>query len=136
MKKYIKPVIFCALLVAFFVCSKFDDASRPDWKRISPFTDVRFENESIIVEFEGVLYEVSSIEGISSRSLIKASKARFGNLWQKRIREDIAEVLVAAGAPETTSVSLELKELNTGEMVSVPNAEMTYENRRKIPRES
>ena len=133
MKKCIKIVILVVLVTALGV-SLFQSRHSSDWKKISPFTDVKFDAGKIIAEYEGTSYEVSSIEGISSRQLIIASKLNFGHRWQKRIREDIAEVLVAAGAPESTSVALELKELKTGVLKTVSNAEMTKENRSQIYR--
>ncbi len=134
---YAKLGIFCALLVAFFVTGYLEESSRadrkrPDWKKISPFTAVSFKDESILAEYEGIVYEVSSIEGIESRELVKAAKKRFRQEWQKRIREDIAEVLLAAGAPDSIYVDLELKNLETGRVKSVSDAEMTRANRSKI----
>ncbi len=133
MKKCIKIVILIVLVTALGV-SIFQSRHSSDWKKISPFTDVNFEAGKIIAEYEGTSYEVSSIDGISSTQLIKISKLNFGYRWQKRIREDIAEVLIAAGAPESTSVVLELKELKTGVLKTVSNAEMTKENRSQIYR--
>lgn len=132
MRNYSKIITLCFLLVAAVVSYQFKSSSRPDWKKISPFTEVQFEGEKIIAEYEGTFYEVASIEGISSAGLIEASRKHYGDLWQKRIREDIAEVLVAAGAPESTTVGLELKELESGAIKTVANAEMTKENRRII----
>ena len=68
--------------------------------------------------------------------MIKAAKKQFGKQWQKRIREDIAEVLEAAGAAESVLVDLELKDLETGTVKSVADAEMTQENRSIIYRDS
>ena len=133
MKKTDKLVALCILLIAIFVSIKLDQSSesRSDWKKISPFTDLKFEGEKIITEFEDTFYELASIEKISSAELIKVSKKEFGMKWQKRIREDIAEVLMEAGAPESTRVELELKELETGAVKTVQDAEMTHENRQK-----
>jgi len=132
----IKPIIFCALIVALFVTGYLSESSRldrdrSDWKKISPFTAVSFEGEAIVVVYEGVDYEALSIEGINSEDLIKVARREFGNHWQKRIREDIAEVLLAGGAPDTVYVDLELKNLQTGERITVADAEMTRENRSK-----
>lgn len=126
-----KIIIFIILLIAFFVTGYFKNEAIPEWKKISPFTAVSFEGETIFAEFEGSVYELVSIEGVSSDELVKAAKKRFGRQWQKRIREDIAEVLIAAGAPEGLYVDLALKDLKSGEVNLVSDAEMTYEKRRK-----
>lgn len=127
-----KITILSILLVAAFVTFHFKETSRPEWKRISPFTAVEFDNQEIIVEFEGITYRLSSIEGISSEALIIASKKKYGSLWQKRIREDIAEVLIAAGAPDSNQVDLKLIEIDTGEAKSFTDAEMTVDKRQSI----
>tara|TARA_R110002096_G_scaffold189193_11_gene369581 strand:- start:905 stop:1324 length:420 start_codon:yes stop_codon:yes gene_type:complete len=129
MSPYVKIIILCVLVAAFFVTGYFQGSSRPDWKKISPFTAVQFEGEKILAEYEGTTYELSSIGGIASAELIKAAKKQFGSLWQMRIREDIAEVITAAGAPESTEVDLELIDLETGAVKTVSDAEMTEENR-------
>lgn len=128
MKKIVTCII---LLIALLVTGYFQNKERPDWKKVSPFTAVSFEGETVFAEFEGTVYELASIEGIASPALVKAAKKRFGSQWQKRIREDIAEVLAAAGVPEGTFVDLELKDLKSGEVKTISDAEMTYEKRRK-----
>ena len=72
MKKCIKIIILIVLVTAFGI-SLFQSRHSSDWKKVSPFTDVKFEAGKIIAEYEGTSYEVSSIEGISSSQLIKAS---------------------------------------------------------------
>ena len=67
---------------------------------------------------------------------MRVSKGHFGFNWKKRIREDNAEVLMAAGAPASNHVALELKDPEIGELKKVPRAEMTNENRSKIKRSS
>lgn len=127
-----KIFIFIILLIAFFVTGYFEDKARPEWKKISPFTAVSFEGETVFAEYDGTVYELASIEGIGSEALVMAAKKRFGRQWQKRIREDIAEVIAAAGAPEGRYVDLELKDLETGVVKTVSDAEMTEEKRQKI----
>jgi len=100
-----------------------------DWKKISPFTDVKISNGEIIAQFQGDFYKVKSIEGISSDRIIKVSKSKYEDQWIKRIREDIADVLIAAGAPESNHVDLELEDLKDKKIKSVENAPMTRENR-------
>lgn len=130
MKRTIKLIILFLLLTLFGMSVYFDSGTSPSqWKMISPFTGVTFEGETIRVEFQGGDYELVSIESITSADLIKAAKKKFRRDWQKRIREDIAEVLEAAGVGEVTRVDLELKDPETGEVKKVSGAEMTRENR-------
>ena len=133
MKKSIEITLYVVLALAFVVFM-LQSRHSSDWKKISPFTEVQFEDGGIVVKYDGEFYELSSIEGISSRRLKTVSMVHFGFIWEKRIREDLAEVLEAAGADETTTVRLELKNLDTGEIVTVAEAEMTQENRSVICR--
>jgi len=135
MKSLTKPIIAAIFLVAAVLTWQLKEetrntsASDSDWKKISPFTAVTFEENTILAEYEGVVYQLNSIGGIGSQQLIDAARKEFGTKWQKRIREDIAEVLAAAGAPEGRLVDLELKNLQTGAVKKVSDAEMTEKNR-------
>lgn len=124
------PILFI-LLVALVVTGYYEKSSRPDWKKISPFTAVSFDEERILVEFETVDYELISIAGIERTELIEAAKRKFGSRWQKRIREDIAEVLEAADAYEGRYVDLVVKDPESGSVKSFPGVEMTESNRRQ-----
>ena len=131
----LKKIILLILLVAgFFGSAYMSDKSRPDWKKISPFTAIEIQGETIDVVVEETPYELLAIENVSTAQLIETSKKRFGRKWKKRIREDIAEVLEAAGAPSTTTVDLHLQNPETGKTIHLPEIEMTHMNRQKIYR--
>ncbi|MEO0446465.1 MAG: hypothetical protein AAF191_10370 [Verrucomicrobiota bacterium] len=132
MNAYLKLVLFLVLVIAFFVTGHFDESSRPDGKKISPFTEVMFENETILVEYESAKYELVSIAHVTSPTLVSSARKHFGRQWQKRIREDITDVLSAAGVSPKRFVPLTLKDRETGTIKEIPHAEMTEENRRKI----
>ena len=132
MNAYLKLTVLVILVIAFFVTGHLAESSRPDWKKISPFTDVTFEGETILVEYDDTRYELVSIAEVPSPALVSAARKQFGIQWEKRIREDIAEVLVAAGVPEKRFVELELRDQETEAIKKIPKAEMTEENRSKI----
>lgn len=125
--------MMAAFIAGFFVIA-YQSRHSSDWKKISPFTDVQFEAGKLFAEYQGTLYEVVSIEGLSSSRLMTMAKIHFGFRWKKRIREDLAEVLEASGLESTTTVRLELREIETGELMEVASAEMTQENRSMIYR--
>ena len=127
-----KIIILVILLVAFFVTGYMDEKLRSDSAKVSPFTAVSFEDETIRVEFQDAPYDLVSIEGITSTDLVAAATKRFGRKWQKRIREDIVDVLKAAGVEESRHVDLQLKNQKTGLIKIVCDAEMTEANRSKI----
>lgn len=131
MKRNLKLVILGLLLVALAVTTYLAETSRPDWRKVSPFTSIEIDGEIVRVEYEGTRYELVAIEQAPTADLITASKRRFGRNWGKRLREDIAEVLGAAGIPESDRVDLSLKDLESGEVALFPDAEMTTENRNR-----
>ena len=130
MKTYTKLIMLYAVILTATAAFLFSGYG--DWKRVSPFTDVKIKDGQIITQFEGKFYLLKSIEGISSDALIDASKRAYDEQWKKRIREDIAEVLVEAGAPESNHVNLVLSNLETGQDLIVESAPMTKANRDKI----
>ena len=117
-----------AVISLFFLSSNF----AKDWQRTSPFTDVRIQHGKIFVEYKGTLHELEAIEGIKSDKIIETAQKEFGSRWEKRLIEDIPEVLEAAGATASTYISLSLRELGTEHTTTIKGAEMTEANRRRI----
>jgi len=101
------------------------------WARVSPFTEVQYEGDNVFVRYNDVMYQLVKIEGIDTKTLVETSKHAYKDLWQKRITEDIVEVLKAAGATPENHVSLVLYDLETKKDFVVEQAEMTNENRNK-----
>ena len=129
MKRTLKLIVLALLVVALVVTGYLSESSRPEWRKISPFTRIEISGESILVEHEEKEYELVSIEGIPTEELIAAAEKRFGRQWQKRIREDIAEVLGAAGVKESTHVDLKLRDSVSGTETTFRDVEMTEEKR-------
>ncbi len=123
-----KTYSIVAVVSLFFLSSVF----AKDWQRKSPFTDVRIQHGKIFVEYKGTLYQLEAIEGIKSDKIIEAAQKEFGSRWEKRVIEDIPEVLEAAGATASTNISLSLRELGTEHSTTIKGAEMTEANRQRI----
>ena len=60
---------------------------------MSPFTDVRFEADQVFVTYEGEDYEWLELDHLSVANIVASSKEQFGSRWQKRVAEDLVEVL-------------------------------------------
>ena len=84
------------------------------------------------MEYKGTLHQLEAIEGIKSDKIIEAAQKEFGSRWEKRVIEDIPEVLEAAGATASTNISLSLRELGTEHSTTIKGAEMTEANRQRI----
>ena len=61
--------------------------------RLSPFTDIQFEKDLVMVTYDGQLYEWLELNGIKVDDIVASAKMQFGERWQMRISEDLVEVL-------------------------------------------
>jgi hypothetical protein len=100
--------------------------------KLSPFTAVRFEEEQVIVAYDGQTYQWLELNGIKVEDIVASSKKQFGEQWQKRISEDLVELLWGMGNRPGNMVKLQLRDLTTKQDFVVENAQMTAENRQAI----
>jgi len=100
--------------------------------KLSPFTSVRFEDEQVIVAYEDQTYQWLELDGIKVKDIVTSSKKQFGRQWQKRISEDLVELLWGMDHQPGNSVKLRLLDLKTKQDFVVENAPMTKENRSAI----
>lgn len=123
-----------------YVSNDVDTASRASdfdrWKqeppKLSPFTDIRFENDGVIVTYDSEEYSWLAIDGIEVEDVINAAKRQFDDRWQKRIAEDLVEVLWGMEHRPGKVVRLRLADLHSGRIRNVARASMTEENRLEI----
>ena len=100
--------------------------------KLSPFTEVSCYEDRIIVAFSGKRYELVSIDGLSTKQIIGFCRKTFSVRWKKRFAEDLIEVMSGMGKEVGSSVNLALKELDTNNVITVPDAPMTADNRRAV----
>jgi RNA polymerase sigma-70 factor (ECF subfamily) len=101
--------------------------------RVSPFSGMVFEGDSIQVEVQGAWYRLVAIDGATVPQLVQASRNAFGSRWQKRIAEDTVEVLTAAlGRTPGAAVDLVLEQPGSGQRLERPAVPMTEENRKQV----
>lgn len=110
--------------------SRLGPAPLDDWSRTAPWTGVRFEDDGLEVEVDGEWWRLGSIDGVGADDLIGHSKRAFGSRWQKRIVEDIVEVLAAAEVKPSGTVELVLVDPETGDSVTKRSA-LTRDKRRQ-----
>ncbi len=113
-----------------------EPGERGEWDnappKLSPFTDVRFEDEQVIVAYDGQTYQWLELNGIKVEDIVTSSKKQFGGRWQKRISEDLVELLWGMDHQPGNMVKLRLLDLKTKQDFVVENAPMTKENRYAI----
>ena len=100
--------------------------------KLSPFTDVQFERDQVIVTYADQTYQWLELDGHKVEEIVASSKQQFGSRWQKRISEDLVEVLWGLNHKPGKTVKLRLLDLKTKEETVAENAPMTEENRSTV----
>lgn len=126
----------CRTLQAGLVCAGLalvaSDVAAQDFARVAPYRDVIWEDGQPRVLLDDRWYEWVAVEGIPVDSLESASRDRWGDLWDKRIAEDLVEVLALFDLDGRTVVDLTVRD-SVGVQVrrDVP---MTESNRASVLR--
>ena len=103
------------------------------WEKRSPFTSVSFEGDDAIVTRDGKEYRWVAVNGLTYDEVRAFAQKTHGDLWRKRVAEDLVPMLKAMGRPAGETVSLTLED-EGGDRFDVPAAPMTYENRQMVYR--
>jgi RNA polymerase sigma factor (sigma-70 family) len=103
------------------------------YPKISPFSAVQWEKDgSYQVQVNGVWYKLQAVNNVQFPDMTAFAKQNYRDIWQKRIDEDLVQVLSEMGDPPENSVSLQLQTLDTNQIVTLQNVPMTHENREAI----
>ncbi len=102
--------------------------------KLSPFTKVRYDGDTVIVTYNGAEYQLAAIDGVSTSDLLAFCRKNYGDIWQKRFAEDLVPVLNDMGHPINSqhTVSLTLIDPKTSQTTDIASADMTAENRQAV----
>ncbi|QDU72903.1 hypothetical protein [Mucisphaera calidilacus] len=106
-----------------------------DFPRLSPFEAVDWgDGDSSVprVKVDGVWYFLGSIDAVPIDDLVEFSKATYGERWQKRIDEDLVEVMTLMGHAPGETVRLRMVTVETTEFAFLKDVAMTEANRRAV----
>jgi len=120
------------LFISLFTITSFSLAG--EWEGTSPFRDIKIQGSWIFVDYEGDFYQVKEIDGHTALEILKAAKSEFRGSWEKRLIEDLPDVLEVVGSEPSTYKSITLKELGTDKIKRVTRAKFTANNRREVLR--
>jgi len=120
------------LIVILAIGISIASADWLDAPHISPFEGVRWRAEIPEVKVKGQWFELVSLNDLSAAQIVAGCKDADLDRWQKRFAEDLVAVLRKMGHDPGTSVTLTLKDLQSGDVQTLQNVEMTEENRRAI----
>lgn len=87
-----------------------------NWRRVAPWSGVRFDGEDVDVLLGADWFRLEAIDGCAIEDVTHNAREEFGGQWQERFVEDICEVLSVVGRWPGKSVSLQLR-TQTGEEV-------------------
>jgi hypothetical protein len=102
--------------------------------RVSPFAGLKFRGEAIDVQLQadGPWYRLAAVSGVPAERLVAFAKEKFGAAWQKRVAEDLVEVLTGMGVNVGTKVDLAVEDLASKKRVERRDVPLTEENRRRV----
>ncbi len=100
------------------------------FEKLSPFTKVEFDTEKVIVQYNDKSWQWLGLDDLDVKDIVAHAKEKFGaNGWQKRVAEDLVEVLAGMDYEPGDTVALKLLDTESGEEVAVAEAPMTEANR-------
>ncbi len=126
------PRIVATLFFAFLTTGGVCWAVLREPPKVSPFTDVSFKGDRVFVTYEGRNYEWLELDHLAVKDIVESSKDQFGSRWQKRVAEDLVEVLWGMDHRPSDSVRLRLLDPATKKEQVVAAAAMTEKKRREI----
>jgi hypothetical protein len=99
---------------------------------VSAFTGVRWNGDAMQVEVQGKWYELVAINDAQEPDILAYAKKTFDDRWEKRMAEDLPQVLNQMGHPVGLTVNLQLRNPDTKEVVTMNDVPVKQENRRSI----
>lgn len=100
-------------------------AARDDFRR-SPFRGVRWVPE---VEVGGRWYQLRQIDGLPVEEVIDHLRRQKGDEWARRFAEDLVEALAGMGSPVGETVTLTVRDPDTGKEQTLDKVPVTKANR-------
>lgn len=116
-------------LLAMLLISSIAYAQKLTLEKASPFTAVKWEDETPIVQFNNEWYQFEKLDNLKKEELIDFCKKEYGKKWKKRFSEDLVEVL--QGMNYTPEVKVKLR-LSKGQKSKEYIGTFTRENREKV----
>ena len=135
-------MISAALIVVALFCgcghgnAKKQNSPFSPSAQLSPFTEVRYDGDTIKVTYGGAEYQLAAIDNLSTSDMLEFCRKHYGTLWQKRFAEDLVVVLGDMGHPINSdhTVDLTLVDTQTGAEKTIRGATMSEENRATVHR--
>lgn len=125
-------MVLLAMLVVLGVAVVLLLGQRDDYPKRAPFTGVRWEGSTPLVEIDGEWYILVALDGVPAGDIVSFSRWTYVDRWRKRFEEDLVEVLTRMGHPPQDTVTLIVQLPGASETTTLEGVAMTEENRRAI----
>ena len=102
------------------------------YPKLAPFSAIRWRADIPEVQVDEKWFELVSIDDQQAAAIVQYAKAVAGKDWQKRVDEDLFELMSRMGHEPKDRVTLQLKTLDTRQTITRENVPMTKENRVRI----
>ncbi|MEA2709843.1 MAG: hypothetical protein QOF78_2444 [Phycisphaerales bacterium] len=100
---------------------------------LAPFDAIRWNGEAAQVRVDNVWCDWLAIDDMPLERLVAYCKQHYGrDLWQKRIAEDLVEVLIGMGQSPRDRVKLTVRGIDTKIVSELLDVSMTHKNRQQI----
>ena len=105
------------------------------YPNLAPYSAIRWNaSETPEARIGGTWQILLSIDDLSIGEIVAFAQQRYGGLWQKRIDEDLVQVLSEIGHPPGETVRLTVRDTETGAETLLDPVPLTAENRRAVMR--
>jgi hypothetical protein len=102
------------------------------YPRLSPFTAVRWREQTPEVQVNGTWYELLAINDVPADKVLEFSVTLGADTAQKHFEEDLIELLSRMDHKPGATATLKLKDLTSGKEQVLKDVPMTFENRQAL----
>ena len=103
-----------------------------DHARLAPFSAVRWSDDEPEVWVNGQWYAAIAVGGVPVTEILAHSRSRHGAKWQKRFGEDLVQLFAEMGHELENKVTLNLRDLDSGDLVELDDVPMSESNRNSV----
>ncbi|MDA8019420.1 MAG: S41 family peptidase [Thermoanaerobaculia bacterium] len=121
----LSSLLLAALMLG--ICAQ--SASAQKYPKLAPYEEIRWNPE---VQIDGTWYILRSIDELPVVEMVAFAKRQYGPRWEKRISEDLVQVLTEMGRAPGETVRLVVYDWGTGQEETFDDVALTAKNRRSI----
>ncbi len=108
-------------------------ADKKDYPKLAPYTAIRWKDAAPEVQINDTWYAWLAINDTPVEKIVEAAKAKYrGDEWQRRIGEDLVEVVGQMGQELAGEVTMKVRTLDTNETRDLSKVPNTHENRQRV----